>query len=125
MSNQILHSRKLPALVALGLLIVALVSLSGLLARAQSKKAPKKPILEEAVIREGRNRIRPRPGYELIKDSETTVVVRRKFREVVLGKFRCTVCPGSDCGTVTSSDGSASCAPSTQCSSNSCFIDPF
>ncbi len=111
------------AVLVLGLLTVALV----IFAQAQSKKEEKKPRLKDAVVREGRNRIRAKSGYELIKDSETTVAVRKKGATVVLGKIRCSVCPGPSggCGTATSSDGSVSCIASTDCSSSSCWIDPF
>jgi hypothetical protein len=125
MSNQTLNRHRLLGFLLSGVLWLPLASLAGQSTHGQSNEGQERTASEEGVIREGRNRIRPRAGYELVKDSNTTVVVRKKGSKIAVGKYQCSVCPGSVCATVTSGDGSVSCAPATDCSSSSCFIDPF
>ena len=106
-------------------LIITMAALLSVFTPAQTQKGKKKPTLDEAVTREGKNLIRAKPGYEIIKDSRSTVVVRRKGAGVIAGRFNCAVCPGGSCFTVTYSDGSATCAAEIYCHAGSCFISPF
>jgi hypothetical protein len=118
-----IRRRRLTFLLS-GALIITLAALSGVFSLAQNQK-DKKPTLKEAVIREGPNLVRARPGFEIIKDSPTSAVVRSKGASAIIGRMKCTVCPGGTCATVIVNDSSVMCANEIQCNTGSCFISPF
>src|SRR5262245_35534046 len=108
---------RFPALLLCGLLAVALS-----FAQAQSNKAEKRLSLRDVVVREGQNLVRPKPGFEFVKASKTSVSVRRHGSNITLGTLNCTVCPGGACLTQIHPDGSNSCIG---CENNHCFVSPF
>jgi hypothetical protein len=61
-SNQTLNKHKLLGFLLPGLIFIVLASLPGPFAQAEGEKEQTKAPLEEADIRESRNRTRPKPG---------------------------------------------------------------
>lgn len=122
-----IHSTKFrqQAVVAFGLLVIALATFAVAQNKKEEKKEDSKLTLKDVVVREGKGglRLKDPSKFELVKQGKGNFAVRFKASKKIVGSDGCGVCPGGGCTFLFETPTSGKCHGCG--GTKDCTLNPF